>query len=97
MQIEKNVLTLAANNSAIAAKIRQLTPELIQQLKLHGCEVTGIQVRVQVTLPVATPIHHAVSVSENGRKKLNELAVSLSDSPLKNALQRLINSKKSNQ
>ena len=95
IQLEQNILTLAADNSAIAAKIRQLIPELIQQLKLLDCEVTGIQVRVQVTLPAAIPIHHAVSVSEHGKKELNNLAVSLPDSPLKNALKRLINSKKS--
>jgi len=37
MQLEHNVLTLAANNSAVAAKLRQMTPELVRQLQSCGC------------------------------------------------------------
>jgi hypothetical protein len=97
IQIEQNVLTLGANNSAIAAKLRQMTPELMQLLKLHSCEVTGIQVRVQVTMPPAIPVRHTALVSAHGKKELCELAESLPDSPLKSALQRLVNNKKANQ
>jgi len=89
LHIEHNVLTLAANNGAVATKLRQMTPELVRQLQLHGCEVTGIQVRVQVTLP---PVSQATSpsfLSSEGKKHLTDLATSLADSPLKSALQRL--------
>jgi hypothetical protein len=97
IQIEQNTLTLAADNSAIAAKLRQMIPELIQQFKLLNCEVTGIQVRVQVTLPPPSSLRHTASVSAHAKKELNQLAGTLDDSPLKHALQRLINSKKSKQ
>lgn len=89
LQLEQHVLTLAANNGAVAAKLRQLAPELVQLLQNRGCEITGIQVKVQVTLPVATSIAPPSVVSAMGRKRLTELAAELPDSPLKNALQRL--------
>ena len=89
MQIEDRILTLAANNSAVAAKLRQMAPELITQLQLHGCEVTGIQVRVQVALPTQPRTKVPAAISDSGKKQLKALAESLKDSPLKAALQRL--------
>jgi hypothetical protein len=89
MQLEQQILTLAANNSAVAAKLRQLAPELAKSLKNRGCEVTGIQVRVQVSFRPATQSPMPVVLSNAGEKRLTELAEQLTDSPLKNALQRL--------
>jgi hypothetical protein len=89
LQIERQILTLAANNGAIAAKLRQLAPELTRLLQNKGCEVTGIQVRVQVTLPATENTPTPPTLSAMGRKRLIELAVELPDSPLKSALQRL--------
>ena len=89
LQFEQQTLTLAANNSAMAAKLRQLAPDMIQLFQKRGCEVTRIQVRVQVTLPPAVRAFTPASLSATGQKRLNELAVGLPDSPLKNALQRL--------
>jgi hypothetical protein len=91
LQLEQGILTLAANNGAIAAKLRQLAPELIRQLQDLGCEVTVIQVRVQVTLPATEHPSIPYTLSAAGRKRLTELAVELPDSPLKSALQRLAN------
>lgn len=89
LQLEQQILTLAANNGAIAAKLRQLAPALTQALQNRGCEVTGIQVRVQVTQTAPESTAKRSVVSAAGRKRLIELAVELPDSPLKNALQRL--------
>ena len=89
LQLEQQTLTLAANNSAMAAKLRQLAPDMIQLFQKRGCEVTRIQVRVQVTMPPAIRTSAAVSLSATGRERLVELAVELPDSPLKSALQRL--------
>ncbi len=91
LQLEQKILTLAANNGAVAAKLRQLAPELTKLLQNKGCEVTGIQVRVQVTLPAAECTLASPMLSTTGRKRLIELAVELPDSPLKSALQRLAN------
>ena len=89
LQLERQTLTLAADNSAIAAKLRQLAPELANLLQSAGCEVTGIQVKVQVARPpiIYTPTPALLSVT--GRQRLTDLADKLPDSPLKNALQRL--------
>jgi hypothetical protein len=90
IQLDNFVLTLGANNSAVAAKLRQMTPELIKQLQLHGCEVTGIQVRVQVTIPTTPTSNKTPVISPQGKQKILDLADKLSESPLKQALQRLI-------
>jgi len=89
LQLERQTLTLAADNSAIAAKLRQLAPELTILFQGAGCEVTGIQVKVQVALPPIkyTPIPALLSAT--GRQRLIDLADKLADSPLKNALLRL--------
>jgi hypothetical protein len=89
LQLEQQILTLAANNGAVAAKLRQLVPELTKMFQNMGCEVTGIQVRVQVILPAAEYLPTPPTLSAAGRKRLIELAVELPDSPLKSALQRL--------
>ncbi len=89
LQLERQTLTLAANNSAAAAKLRQLVPELAGLFQNAGCEVTRIQVLVQVALPPAIRTPTPASLSAAGRERLTELAVELPDSPLKSALQRL--------
>jgi len=93
LQLDRQILTLAADNSAIAAKLRQLAPELANLFQGAGCEVTGIQVRVQVARPpiIYTPIPALLSAT--GRQRLIDLADKLPDSPLKNALQRLARKK----
>jgi hypothetical protein len=89
LKLESLILTLAANNSAIAAKLRQIAPTLTKKFQDGGCEVTGIQVRVQVAF--ASPAESVVRpvLSRAGCNRLIELATGLPDSPLKNALQRL--------
>lgn len=44
-------LVIAADNNAIAAKLRQLAPRLLKNLQKQSAEVNGIQVRVQVSSP----------------------------------------------
>ena len=93
LQFERQTLTLAANNSATAAKLRQFVPELVQLFKNRDCEVASIQVRVQVTLSSAMHTPTIASLSAKGQERLMELAMELPDSPLKSALQRLAKSK----
>jgi hypothetical protein len=93
LHLEQKILLLAANNGTIAAKLRQLAPELSQMFRDRGHEVTGIQVRVQVTVPLDLPQAPPASVSAIGRQSLANLAEKLVDSPLKRALQRLAEKK----
>ncbi|TAJ82837.1 MAG: DUF721 domain-containing protein [Gallionellaceae bacterium] len=89
MQLDRQTLTLAADNGAIAAKLRQMTTELASKLRERGCEVTVIQVQVQVgNLPYAPP-PKAHPLSATGKHQLAEFAEKLADSPLKEALSRL--------
>lgn len=95
MQFEQGVLTIAANNSAVAAKLRQIVPDLLQQLQpLQLNEVTGIQVKVQVTNPAPViPKHHA-ELGAKGKQEISHLIETLADSPLKAALQKLADNAK---
>ena len=93
LQMEQENLILAADNGAVAAKLRQLVPELVRLFQNAGCEVTRIQVRVQVALPPVLPTHTPTSLSAAGKQRLIDLAGKLADSPLKSALQRLARKK----
>ena len=94
MQLEQQTLTISADNGAVAAKLRQLAPQLTQLFQDGGHEVTGIQVRVQVALSPQIYRSSPATVSATGRQRLADLAEKLPDSPLKNALQRLAGGKK---
>lgn len=94
INLEQQTLLLAADNGSVAAKLRQLAPELTGLLRDRGHEVTGIQVRVQVAFPPAKRNMPPTSLSDTGRQTLNDLAGKLRDSPLKNALQRLARNQK---
>lgn len=89
LQLERQILTLGAENSSAAAKLRQLAPELTLLFQGAGCEVTGILVRVQVTQPPIMRTPTPALLDAAGRQRLIDLAGKLPDSPLKRALQRL--------
>lgn len=89
MQIDQQTLLIAADNGTVAAKLRQLTPGFTQLLQNRGYEITGIQIRVQVALPIAMRPLRSTSLNAIGRQQLVDFTVKLKDSPLKTALQRL--------
>ena len=82
-----------ADNGAVAAKLRQLAPRLAQLLTESGCEVTAIQVRVQVTQPPASLATPSPALSSTGQKRLIDSTEKLPDSLLKKVLQRLAKQK----
>lgn len=88
-QLEQQTLTLAADNGAVAAKLRQIAPDLTLIFQRGGYEVTGIRIRVQVVISAAKRKTKGPTLSAEGREKLLESSDSLRDSPLKKALQRL--------
>lgn len=85
------VLVLYANNGAIAAKIRQLAPTLLDKFKKNGFEVTAIQVRVQVHRPAPDkkPARRP-RIGSVGMASLRQLAERLEASPLRKALERML-------
>ncbi len=54
MQIDQQTLVIAADNGTVAAKLRQLAPGFTQLFQNGGYEIIGIQIRVQVALPIST-------------------------------------------
>lgn len=86
---ERQILIIGANNSAIAAKLRQLTPQFVRLFQGAGAKVTGIQIKVQVANPVRMRKSPDYSLSVAEKQHLADYAASMPDSPLKSALQRL--------
>jgi hypothetical protein len=88
---EGHELQLAVDAGAIAAIVRQRTPDLIATLRRDGWQFTGIRVRVQVRI---TPqIQRKVDVNQPDKESLRPLAGlarKLPAGPLKNALARFL-------
>ena len=87
--LQHGLLSIAVANAAVAAKLRQLAPELAILMQNRGCEVSGIRVKVQVSFdrPQPRPIRH--ELSKTAQNALNELSSNLGDSPLKLALEKM--------
>jgi hypothetical protein len=87
-------VVLHADSGAVAAKLKQMLPSLIDDFSLKGAEVTEILVKVQ-------PIHAAPQqkkrllappVGVAAKEGLHRLAEDLPpESPLKESLERLVN------
>lgn len=87
--LQFGTLTIAAANATVAAKLRQLAPELVVLLQNRGCEVSGIRVKVQVGYSPPQPRQQPRELSRTARNALNNFSDSLNESPLKQALQRI--------
>lgn len=90
--LRAGTLVLLADNAAVAAKLRQLAPRLLKHVQKQQAEVTGIRVDVQVKT-------HKIKAEDEVTKRplpaeaikdLGGLAETLSPSPLKSALDRLL-------
>ncbi len=86
-------LIIFAENSAIAARLKQLSPSLLHKAHKLGSEITSIQIAVQAY----RHIHKADKLqtkkrqlSQSGKENLNQLATSLPTSDLKSAIESLI-------
>ncbi len=84
------MLVIAADNGAIAAKLKQLLPRLLKTLQKQRAQVTGIQVQVQVNKvtstararPAKTPL--PVDLIDN----FDDLSKRVKDPELRDALAR---------
>lgn len=88
--LQHGQLIVAVANATVAAKLRQLAPELAIQLKSKGCEVSGIRIKVQVSYAPPDPQHPPRKLSPLVRKSLQEFSANLDDSALKSALDRMV-------
>lgn len=86
--LRQGTLSIATSNGTVAAKLRQLVPDLVTKLQDRGCEVSGIRVKVQVSY---APVVHSPAprtLSDTAQLQLHALSLSLKDSPLKLALEK---------
>ena len=91
--LQSGILSIAVANAAIAAKLRQLVPDIIIMLKNSGCEVNGIRVKVQVSFSLPQPEARPRKLGKTAKGALIALSQSLDDSPLKLALTKLAKTK----
>lgn len=88
--IKNQQLTLLASNSAVAAKVKLLSPSLLIRLEKLGCEVTAIRVKVQVKSTARAPTKPIKILSHEAITQLKKLEKNLSGSPLGDAIARVI-------
>lgn len=87
--VQHRRITVFADNGAVAAKLKLLTPNLLKNLQNKGVEVTSIRFQVQVQSHRRAAPRAPRILSSKAAESLSELAQALDDSPLKTALQRL--------
>lgn len=80
-------VVIFAENNAIAAKLRLLSPRLVNDFSKCGVEVTGIRIEVQPReKPQETATPKQARLSRAGTESLDALAQRLPDSRLRQAL-----------
>lgn len=90
-RLDNGVLTLYADNGAIASKLLQQLPSLLAKFQHRGGEITAIEVSVQVNLPLHKKVEpQKTRITTQGLASLNKLALDLPHSGLKEALTNLI-------
>jgi hypothetical protein len=84
---KQEIVVIFAENNAVAAKIKLLSPRLVNDFAKRGLQVTGIRLEVQ---PRQTPrpetVQKHAELSPAGAASLEALARRLPDSRLKQAL-----------
>lgn len=91
--VKSGKIFIAADNSAVAAKLRQLEPRLIKVFQAEAAEITGIEFRVQpgyvnAKSPVTISRTH---IGVSGKHALTSFADKLPpESVLRKALRRLL-------
>lgn len=84
------VLTVIADNGAVAAKLRQLGPRILKHLHHSGFEFNSMRIDVQVGQNAfSLPYSPHKSLSKNALSAIEDTIERLDDSPLRSALTRL--------
>jgi len=87
--VKQGKVIVFAANGAVAAKLRLMSPALLERLSKRGTEVTGLDVRVQPLGQVSQVFEKSAKLSNEGAASIAGLCEQLPDSELKNALERL--------
>ena len=97
-QLSHGQLTLLAKNASVAAKLKHISPSLLQKIQKLGWKISAIKILVQKPdHPDHTETHQECSlnsqktkISPAGIENLNRLASTLPDSELKDSIQQLV-------
>jgi hypothetical protein len=89
-QVDAGRLQLLADNGTVAAKLRQLAPTLLEALQSKGCPIREVWVRVQVGGYAAPRRKGGGALGSQGQQEVRLLAESLAESPLRSALEKLL-------
>ena len=84
-------VVVMADTSAVAAKLRQLAPRIAIEIAKFAAEVTSIRVDVQVAEHRHQRTDLRPEIGSKALSSLRELRDSLRDSPLQQAIGRLVN------
>ena len=88
---KQQTVVIFAENNAIAAKLKLLSPRLVKDFSKRGVEVTGIRLEVQPrqeSREASAP--KQAKLSQGGNESLEALARRLPDSKLKQALMDMV-------
>lgn len=92
---KRQTIVIFAENNSIAAKLKLLSPRLINDFSKRGVEVTGIRLEVQPRQePRQALTPKQAKLSAAGAESLEALAKRLPDSRLKQALTEMVGRKK---
>jgi hypothetical protein len=84
-------IIIHADNGAVAAKIRQLSQRLSNELSKGGAECSGIEVKVQPRqIPSQSMASTQKPLSDKAIGMLQSTAENLPEGPLRNALNNLL-------
>lgn len=90
--LKAGTLVVTADNSAVAAKLRQLAPTLLASIQKNDREVTGIRIEVQVGAGARAPIRQSRknALGPDAVQAFDALAGRIPEGPLKAALKTLV-------
>lgn len=84
------VVSVIASNGAVAAKLRQMTPRILERFRRHGLEFNSMRIDVQVDAAAERPPRaRSKGLSPRALSAVEDALRSVEPSPLHDALARL--------
>jgi hypothetical protein len=90
--LQLGTLSVAVANPTLAAKLRQLAPDLVTRMQQRGCEISSIRVKVQVSFDFPVKPRTPRQISSAARDALRQFHDTLPDTALKNVVGKLAKS-----
>ena len=87
---QMGAVVVVADTSAMAHKLRQIAPRIVEEIVKFAPEVTSIVVEVQVTPGSDLHLRRATAIGPRGLTSLRQLCDKLPESPLREALANMV-------